>query len=412
MNNENPTAHMLPGKSKGEIAASRLPFPDRATLSTEEIEAFDYALARSERFFESIPSEYGAESRLTPLFQGIVQSPNVAEPWAHFGDYCQTSEERDSFNSRERDVALLSLVPTLVCSRTGKFPLSPIWVTWAVAAGITAPTIVAIVEEKLDGLRPEDRQIFEFVRATASGGLRGEDFDALVKRWNTKTAIEFISFVTWRIAILRTVQAHWGIQDLLTDNTAGFTVLQEYLNGERAPETYDMSTRVRMSVIRQAPIRPPPSLTSWSLSIFRFRVSPRSLPITRGLLGSRSPSTTGPTPSWRSSGSSSCPQSSAIPSLTVDRKGWFAFATRTARTLRSSVPGPGSTRAPLSRQTDRRRSCRWQLPSAPSVMSPDPHGSTHGPTHSDTRSRRNSSSGSLWDARRIDRSDAARRLRR
>lgn len=349
MNNENPTAHMLPGKSKEEIASSRLPFPDRATLSTEEIEAFDYALARSERFFESIPSEDGAEYRLTPHFQGIMQSPNVAELWAHFGDCYQTSEERGSFNSRDRDVALLSLVPTLVCSRTGKFPLSPIWVTWAVAAGITVPTIVAIVAEKFDEMTPKDRQIFEFVRATAPGGLSGEDFAALVKRWNTMTAIEFISFVTWLIAFLRTVQAHWGIQDLLTDNTAGFTVLQEYFNGERAPEASDMSRRVRMSVIRQAPIRPPPSLTSWSSSILRFRVSPRSLPITSGLLGSRSPSMTGPTPSWRSSGSSSCPQSSAIPGLTVARKGGSASATRTARTLRSSVPGPGSTRAPLSR---------------------------------------------------------------
>lgn len=241
MNNAKP--HLLPGKSKEEIAASRLPFPDRATLTDSEREALDYVLERSERFFNSMPNEGEAEYRLTPLFQGLVQSPKVAELWAHFGDFYQTSEERGSFNNRERDVALLSLVPTLVCSRTGKFPLSPIWVTWAVAAGVTPPTIVAIVDEKLDELTPEDRQLFEFVRATASGGLTSEHFDALVERWNIKTAIEFISFVTWRIAILRTVQAHWGIQDLLTDNTAGFTLLQEYLDGQHTPEAYDMSSK-------------------------------------------------------------------------------------------------------------------------------------------------------------------------
>jgi len=238
----NKKAHMLPGKSKEEIAASRLPLPDRDALNAEERAAFDYVMERSERFFNSVPSENGAEYRLTPLFQGLVQSPKVAELWAHFGDFYQTSEDRGSFNNRERDVALLSLVPTLVCSRTGKFPLSPIWVTWAVATGVTPQTIVAILEERLDELTPEDRQLFEFVRATASGGLTSEDFDALVSRWDVKTAIEFISFVTWRIAILRTVQAHWGIQDLLTDNTAGFTLLQEHLDGKHTPEAYDMAS--------------------------------------------------------------------------------------------------------------------------------------------------------------------------
>lgn len=242
MNDKNTSEHMLPGRSKEEIAASRLPFPDRSTLTEDELKALDFVLERSERFFNSIPNEEGAQYKLTPLFQGLIQSPLLAEIWSSFGDFYQTSEERGSFNNRERDVALLSLVPTLVSSRTGKFQLSPIWVTWAVAAGVDPQTIVAILDEKLDDLSPEDRQIFTFVRATASGGLTGEDFEALAARWSTKVAIEFISFVTWRIGILRTVQAHWGIQDLLVDNTAGHELLQEYLDGKRTPEAYDMSS--------------------------------------------------------------------------------------------------------------------------------------------------------------------------
>lgn len=233
---------MLPGKSKTELATSKLPLPDRDSMTDEERVAFDYTMERSERFFNSIPADRGSEYRLTPLFQGLAQSPLLAELWAHFGDFYQTSEERGSFNNRERDVGLLALLPKLVISKTGKIPLSPIWVTWAVSSGVSPQDIQAILEERVGDLSPEDRQLFVAVRAVESGGMTGEIFDGLVERWNRKTAIEFISFVTWRIGVLRTVQAHWGIQDLPQDNAAGYKVLQEYLDGTREVEAYDMSS--------------------------------------------------------------------------------------------------------------------------------------------------------------------------
>jgi len=242
MSESQQTPQMLPGKSKEELAASKLPLPERETLDDEERAALDRQLERSQRFFNSIPSERGGEYRLTPLFQGLLQSPLLAELWAGFGDFYQTSEERGSFTNRERDVGLLALVPTLMSTRTGKYPLSPIWITWAVSSGVSPKDIQAILEERTEDLAPEDRQLFELVRAVASGGLTDAHFDAMVERWNVKTAIEFISFVTWRIAILRTVQAHWGIQDLPQDSAPGFAVLQEYLDGKRQPEAHDMSS--------------------------------------------------------------------------------------------------------------------------------------------------------------------------
>jgi len=231
---------LLPGKTQAELEESPFPLPDLTTLDDEERAAFERVTQRSERFFQSFND--GTEYRMTPLFQVLLQSPKLAQIWSSFGDFYQTSEARGSFTNRDRDVGLLSLLPLLTNARTGKFPFNGIWVTWAVGTGVAPKDIEAIIEGRVDDISAEDRQLFEFVRATATGGLTKEMFDRLAARWSVKTAVEFISFVTWRIGILRTVQAHWGIQDLLSDNAEGYQVLQEYINGEREPENYNMAS--------------------------------------------------------------------------------------------------------------------------------------------------------------------------
>ncbi|MCP5364471.1 MAG: hypothetical protein H6905_04455 [Hyphomicrobiales bacterium] len=231
---------LLPGRTNEELAQTSLPLPDPATLDEEERAAFEYVAQRSERFFNSFKD--GTEYRMTPLFQGLLQSPRLAAIWSGFGDFYQTSEARGSFSNRDRDVGLLSLIPLLTSAKTGQFLFSAVWVTWAVGTGVAPKDIKAILEGRVEDISPEDRQLFEFVRATATGGLSKQMFDALAGRWNVKTAIEFISFVTWRIGLLRTVQAHWDIQDLENDSAEAYKVLEEYINGERDPEDYNMAS--------------------------------------------------------------------------------------------------------------------------------------------------------------------------
>lgn len=231
---------LLPGKTGDEIKESAFPLPDPQTLDDEERAAFEYVTQRSERFFNSFKD--GTEYRMTPLFQCLLQSPKLAQIWSAFGDFYQTSESRGSFSNRDRDVGLLSLVPLLKSDRTGDILLSAIWITWAVGTGVAPKDIKAILEGRVADISPLDQQLFEFVRATATGGLTKEKFDRLAARWNVKTAIEFISFVTWRIGLLRTIQAHWAIQELPCDSSEAFRVLQEYIDGKREPEDYNMAS--------------------------------------------------------------------------------------------------------------------------------------------------------------------------
>jgi len=110
---------LLHGKTKEELEKSSLPLPDPASLDDEERVAFAYVVQRSERFFQSFKD--GTDYRLTPLFQGLLQSPKLARLWAHFGDFYQTSEMRGSFTNRERDVGLLSLLPLLTIPEPERF---------------------------------------------------------------------------------------------------------------------------------------------------------------------------------------------------------------------------------------------------------------------------------------------------
>ena len=67
-----------PGLTLKEIAESILPLPDHETLSEEEKAGFDYILNRSKIWFESTPENKGKEYAMTPLYVGLLQSPEVA----------------------------------------------------------------------------------------------------------------------------------------------------------------------------------------------------------------------------------------------------------------------------------------------------------------------------------------------
>lgn len=233
---------ILPGMTKEEIATSPLPLPGLEGFDEQEKAAYVRVLERSERLFRSFPSQRDQEYRLTPLHQGLVQSPRLAELWSDLGDFFQTSEQRGTISSRDREIALLALAPTLTNAKTDEYPITDAWIIWAVSAGVAPQDIRSIIDGRPEQLSAEDRQLFDFVRAVASGSLSGDQFAQLQSRMGTKAAIEFISFVTWRIGILRTVQAHWAIVGYENDASTAFACLQEFLEGSRKPEASDIAS--------------------------------------------------------------------------------------------------------------------------------------------------------------------------
>lgn len=230
--------HLIPGLTMAEIAKSRLPLPDRESFNDEERDIFDEILARSKRFFESVPANAGQEYRLTPYFQGLLQSPIAAKLWSNFGDFYQPAENRGSFTHRQRELAELT-AGMLLKNLMGKRFLAAIHVADAVGVGLAATDIKAIYEERFEDLSPEDRQLAEYVRATMQGKLTPELFEALVERMGRKTAVEYTSYVCYRVGGMMGVAAMWGIQGRVMTPDQGEEVLQAYLDGTAEPHPHE-----------------------------------------------------------------------------------------------------------------------------------------------------------------------------
>lgn len=232
---------LIPGNTLEEIKKSRLPLPERESLDEEERAIFDELLARSKRFFESVPANAGQEYRLTPYFQGLLQSPRVAKLWASFGDFYQPAENRGSFSHRDRELAELT-VGMLLKMLTGTRSLPAVHVADAVGVGLSPTSIKAIFEDRLEELPPEERQLAEYVRATVQGQLTPELFDALAERMGRKIAIEYTSYVCYRVGGMLGIRAMWRIQGRERNSKRGEQVLQAYLDGTIEAHPHDRAS--------------------------------------------------------------------------------------------------------------------------------------------------------------------------
>lgn len=230
------------GLSEAELMESMFPLPDSETLDESERSAFDYVYERSKRFFHSIPANKGKEYRLTPLYRVLLQSPRVAELWAGGADLFQMAEQRGTFGNRARDLVQQALVPVLK-EQLGRPPQNPILpIAYAIESGISAQHIRAIWDDRLDELEDDDRQLVEYVQATARGTLTRKLFEDLAAKMGVKGAVEYTSFVTYKIGSLRTMDAVVGIEGVPVDPSAAEEFVQAHIEGRAVEHDYGGGT--------------------------------------------------------------------------------------------------------------------------------------------------------------------------
>ena len=222
----------LPGMTLVEVAASPLPLPDRDTLDEREREIFDWVMDRMKRYYYSYPSTAGTEYRMTPLYQGLLQSPRCAEIVSTASDFYQTAEGRGSYSNRDRDFVQISYTPVLaeMMGKTSHLPI--VAIADAVGSGIAPEDVKAILDGRLEDLAPEDRELVEYIQAVARGALTRRHFEGLKARMGPKAAMEYTCYITFKIGNQWTLMAMWGIQDKPNDSTPSFNLLQAYLDGE------------------------------------------------------------------------------------------------------------------------------------------------------------------------------------
>ena len=82
----------------------------------------------------------------------------------------------------------------------------------------------------------------EYVRATVQGKLSPELFEAMAERMGRKTAIEFTSYICYRVGGMLGVRAMWRIQGRETNTERGEKVLQAYLDGTAEPHPHNRAS--------------------------------------------------------------------------------------------------------------------------------------------------------------------------
>ena len=223
-----------PGLTLQEIAASVLPLPERESLSEKEREAFDYIVKRSKIWFESTPENKGQEYRMSPLYVGLLQTPEVADLWIRLTDMLGTSESRGSFSARDRDWIRLTVPVRL------KTLIQGLQIADAVASGIDPRDIKSLLDNHLEDLTPEDRQIVEYVQATMDGEVTRELYEGMEARMGAKGAVEFTTSVLFVMAIRRLIQAIWAMQGYeLPDRSTDYDIIQSFIDGSAPVHGYD-----------------------------------------------------------------------------------------------------------------------------------------------------------------------------
>lgn len=234
------TEHVLPGAvSENKLSELDYPLPDRDSFSEEERAAYDYVLERSKRFFYSLPANQGKEYHITAYYRLLLQSPLAAEMWARGSDLFQTAESRGSFSNRARDLVQVAMVPVLK-QQLAKAPPNPmIPIAYAIESGIAAKDIKAIWDGRLDELSAADRVLVDYVQATTKGNLERSQFEDLVAQMGIRAAIDYTSFITYKIGSFRNIQAMHAIEGLDSfDDGVAEEFVQAHIDGQVAPSDY------------------------------------------------------------------------------------------------------------------------------------------------------------------------------
>ncbi|HJQ16977.1 MAG TPA: hypothetical protein VJ859_08245 [Allosphingosinicella sp.] len=228
-----------PGLTLEEIATSILPLPDRDALSEKEREAFDYIMKRSKVWFESTPENAGKEYRMSPLYVGFLQSPEVSELWIRLTDMLGTAESRGSFKARERDWIRLA-VPVFQ-----KSVIQGLQIADAVASGIDPTDILALMDGRLGDLPSDDRQLVEYIEATLAGNVTREIYQPIEARLGRKGAVEYTSTILFMGSIRRLIEAYWAIQGYeLPDPSTDYEVVRSIIDGTAPVHGYDRLDKV------------------------------------------------------------------------------------------------------------------------------------------------------------------------
>jgi hypothetical protein len=167
--------------------------PDRSQVRPEDLEAYDFVLAR----LDSLTEEYRT-SGPGHYHGALLNSPPVAAALNNLGAVVRQGSLRGSYTDAERELADVVLSVDL-----GYNGVLPIHLPDAFAVGVRPDAIDAIRGGREQDLTDDERQLVDYIRQVSRGEVTDESFGAMVERFGLSGAVDYTAFLAFLICTMR-----------------------------------------------------------------------------------------------------------------------------------------------------------------------------------------------------------------
>jgi hypothetical protein len=200
--------------------------PDRNAIPEDERAAYDSVVDRQKAYdytdfvktflHEDVLRAFPG-TRMQPYFGAMLNSPLVAQGMSDLGAVYRTRGDTPGGMSH----ADREWVDMVICDE-----VECLWVLYvhapdAVASGMRAEAILALVEGREDDLTESEKRKADFIRAVVRGTMTEELYKSVEDEVGVRAAVELTAFTGHLLKTMRLMQA-WGIPDITRGQLAEF----------------------------------------------------------------------------------------------------------------------------------------------------------------------------------------------
>jgi hypothetical protein len=167
--------------------------PERSEIPPDELDDYDYVLARLARLTEEYrtygPGEYHG---------ALLHCPPMAAGLNRLGAIARTASRRGSYTDAERELADIVLSVDF-----GYNGVLPIHLPDMFAVGVRPEAIDAIRAGRADRLTDDESQLVAYIREVSRGEVTDDSFQAIVDRFGLRGAVDYTAFVGFLVCTMR-----------------------------------------------------------------------------------------------------------------------------------------------------------------------------------------------------------------
>jgi hypothetical protein len=210
------------------------PMPSREDLREDEVAAYDSVVDRQTKYgygefvkrflHDDVLRSFPGEG-IQPYFGAMLNSPLVAQGMSDLGAVYRTrGEHAGGMTHADREWVDMVICDEVTC----------LWVLYvhapdAVASGVRAEAILAVVQGRESELTSEEKLKADFIRAVVRGTVKPAQYQAIEELLGRRGAVEVTAFTGHLLKTMRLMQA-WGVPDITHEQLEEF--VQALVDGE------------------------------------------------------------------------------------------------------------------------------------------------------------------------------------